>query len=237
MFSKIIITYPDLNRSYAESKSVNYSQSNIIRGNTALLKSIFLANKTNIQKWGSIFEIDDSIIANFITAESGGKDLAPRGSAQITGLMQVSTDTVWEVLAKWKSMTGSDLPLEAKAYFEKVLPEIKNFNPNVLPNSTLKSKIANLLYKNREFSIAIGTANIRWLLEAYSNGVTSPINKVMVGYNAGYYGTKAKMKGSPTTLTLVNNKSLPLESRSYLLKMLGKNGFIQLFFDNKMNLL
>jgi hypothetical protein len=59
MFSKIIITYPDLNRSYAESKSVNYSQSNIIRGNTALLKSIFLANKTNIQKWGSIFEIDD----------------------------------------------------------------------------------------------------------------------------------------------------------------------------------
>jgi hypothetical protein len=127
--------------------------------------------------------------------------------------------------------------LEAKAYFEKVLPEIKNFNPNVLPNSTLKNKIANLLFKNREFSIAIGTANIRWLLEAYSNGVTSPINKVMVGYNAGYYGTKAKMKGSPTTLTLVSNKSLPLESRNYLLKMLGKDGFIQLFFDNKMNLL
>jgi hypothetical protein len=237
MFSKVIITYPDLNRSYAESKSVNYSQPNIIRGNTALLKSIFLTNKTSIKKWGTIFEIDDSIIANFITAESGGKDLAPRGSAQITGLMQVSTDTVWEVLAKWKSMTGSDLPLEAKAYFEKVLPEIKNFNPNVLPNSTLKNKIANLLFKNREFSIAIGTANIRWLLEAYSNGVTSPINKVMVGYNAGYYGTNAKMKGSPTTLTLVSNKSLPLESRNYLLKMLGKDGFIQLFFDNKMNLL
>jgi hypothetical protein len=237
MFSKIIITYPDLNRSYAESKSVNYSQPNIIKGNTALLKSIFLTNKTIIQKWGTIFEIDDSIIANFITAESGGKDLAPRGSAQITGVMQISTDTVWEVLAKWKSMTGSDLPTEAKAYFDKILPESKNFNPNVLPNSTLKNKIANLLYKNREFSIAIGTANIRWLLEAFSNGVTSPINKVMVGYNAGYYGTKSKMKGSPTTLSLVSNKSLPLESRSYLLKMLGKDGFIQLFFDNKMNLL
>jgi hypothetical protein len=237
MFSKIIITYPDLNRSYAESKSVNYSQPNIIKGNTDLLKSIFLTNKTAIQKWGTIFEIDDSILANFITAESGGKDLAPRGSAQITGIMQVSTATAWEVLTKWKSMTGSVLPAEAKAYFDKVLPESKNFNPNILPSSTLKNKIANLLHKNREFSIAIGTANIRWLLEAYSNGVTSPINKVMVGYNAGYYGTKAKMKGSPTTLTLVNNKSLPLESRSYLLKMLGKNGFIQLFFDNKMNLL
>jgi hypothetical protein len=237
MFSKIIITYPDLNRTYAESKTINYSQPHIIKQNTALLKSIFLTNKTAIQKWGAIFEIDDSIIANFLTAESGGKDLAPRGKDQITGAMQVSTDTVWEVLAKWKSMTGSDLPKEAKAYFDKLLPESKKFNPNVLPTSVLKNKIADLLFKNREFSIAIGTANIRWLLEAYSNGVTSPINKVMVGYNAGYYGTKSKMKGSPTTLTLVNNKSIPLESRNYLLKMLGKNGFIELFFDNKMNTL
>ena len=55
MFSKVIITYPDLNRSYAESKSVNYSQPNIIRGNTALLKSIFLTNKTAIKQWGTMF--------------------------------------------------------------------------------------------------------------------------------------------------------------------------------------
>jgi soluble lytic murein transglycosylase-like protein len=235
MYSKVILKYPDINRTYAESKSVNYSQPNIIKGNTALLKSIFLENKNAIKKWGSIFEVDKSIIASFIITESGGKDLAPRGSAQITGIMQVSTDTVWEILAKWKSMTGSDLPLEAKAYFDKVLPESKNFNPNVLPNSALKSKIANLLYKNREFSIAIGTANIRWLLEAYSNGTTSPINKVMIGYNAGYYGTKSIMKGSPTTEKLATNLSLPKESRSYLLKILGTKGFLTLFFDNKLD--
>lgn len=237
MYSKIIIKYPDLNRTYAESKNANYSQPHIIKQNTALLKSVFLTNKVSIQKWGTIFDIDDSILANFLTAESGGKDLAPKGSQQITGIMQVSPATAWEVLSKWKSMTGSNLPSEAKAYFDKVLPESKKFNPNVLPNTALKTKIANLLYTNREFSIAIGTANIRWLLEAYSNGVTSPINKVMVGYNAGYYGTKSKMQGNPTTLSLVNNKSIPLESRNYLLKMLGKNGFIELFFDNKMNLL
>jgi hypothetical protein len=237
MFSKIIITYPDLNRTYAQSKDTNYSQPHIIRQNTALLKSVYLTNRSAIQKWGGLFDIDDSILANFLTAESGGIDLAPRGDKKITGIMQVSTDTVWEVLAKWKTMTGSDLPQEAKSFFNKVLPESKNFNPNVLPTTVLSNKIADLLYKNREFSIAIGTANIRWLLEAYSNGITSPINKVMVGYNAGYYGTKSKMKGSPTTLELVSNKSIPLESRNYLLKMLGKNGFIQLFFDNKMNTL
>ena len=223
MYSKIIIKYPDLNRTYAESKDVNYSQPHIIKQNTDLLKSVFLKNKASIQKWGTIFDIDDSILANFLTAESGGKDLAPRGSAQISGIMQISPSTAWEVLTKWKSITGSNLPSEAKAYFDKVLPDSKKFNPNVLPKSDLKNKIADLLYTNREFSIAIGSANIRWLLEAYSNGVTSPINKVMVGYNAGYYGTKSELKGSPTTLSLVSNKSLPIECRNYLLKMKRRN--------------
>lgn len=235
MYSKVIIKYPDVNKTYAESTKVNYSQSNVIVGNVDLLKSIYLQNKSLITKWGTIFDIDNSIILSFIITESGGKDLAPRGSAQITGLMQISPATVWETLAKWKTMVGSDLPSEAKAYFDKVLPESKKFDPNVLPTNAIKNKIADLLYKNREFSVASGTAVIRWLLEAYSNGVTSPINKVMVSYNAGYYGTKSKIQGSPTTLSMVGNKSLSLESRSYLLKMLGKNGFIQLYFENKMN--
>lgn len=192
MYSKIIIKYPDVNRAYAESKTVNYSQKNVINANLNLLKSIYAVNKNAINKWGEIFNIDNSIILSFIITESGGKDLAPRGSAQITGLMQISPATVWETLAKWKTMVGSDLPSEAKAYFDKVLPESKIFDPNTLPTNAIKNKIADLLYKNREFSVASGTAVIRWLLEAYSNKLTSPINKVMVSYNSGYYGTKNK---------------------------------------------
>ena len=235
MYSKVIIKYPDVNKTYAESTRVNYSQSNVIVGNVALLKSIYLQNKSIITKWGTIFDIDNSIISSFIITESGGKDKAPKGSEKVTGIMQITPATVWEILAKWKTMVGSDLPSDAKSYFDKVLPESKKFDPNVLPNTTLKNKIADLLQSNREFCIACGVANIRWLLEAYSNGVTSPINKVMVSYNTGYYGSKNKIKGNPTTLSMVNNKSIALESRSYLLKMLGKNGFIQLYFENKMN--
>lgn len=234
MYSKVIINYPDVNKTYAESTRVNYSQPNVKSANTALLRSVYLQNKSTITKWGTIFNIDNSIISSFIVTESGGKD-APPNQFGATGILQMTAPTVWEILAKWKSTVGSNLPSEAKAYFDKVLTESKSFNPNVLPSSTLKSKITKLLQSNREFSIAIGIANIRWLLEAYSNGVTSPINKVLVSYNAGYYGTKDKVKGSPTTLSMVNNKRIPLESRSYLLKMLGKDGFVQLYFDNKMN--
>jgi len=234
MYSKIIIKYPDVNRTYAESKTVNYSQPNVITANLNLLKSIYLANKSTINKWGQIFDIDNSIIVSFIITESGGKDVPPNRYGA-TGIMQITAPTVWEMLAKWKSIVGSDLPSEAKAYFDKVLPESKNFNPNVLPSATLKSKITKLLQTNREFSIASGVANLRWLLEAYSNNFTSPINKVMVSYNSGYYGTRNKIKGNPTTEIMVVNKSLAIESRSYLLKMLGKNGFVQLYFDNKLD--
>jgi soluble lytic murein transglycosylase-like protein len=234
MYSKIIIKYPDVNRTYAESKSVNYSQQNVINANLNLLKSIYAVNKNAVNKWGEIFDIDNSIILSFIVTESGGKDSAPNQYGA-TGIMQMTAPTVWEILAKWKAIVGSELPNEAKAYFNKVLPESKNFNPNVQPSTSLKSKITNLLQNNREFSIAIGIANLRWLLEAYSNRLTSPINKVMVSYNSGYYGTKNKIIGSPTTESLILNKSLAKESRNYLLKMLGKNGFIQLYFDNKLD--
>ncbi len=234
MYSTVIIKYPDVNKTYAESSKVNYSQSNVIIANVALLKSIYLQNKTVINKWGKIFDIDNSIISSFIVTESGGKD-APPNQFGATGIMQMTAPTVWEILAKWKTIVGTSLSTEAKAYFDKVLPESKNFNPNVLPSSSVKSKITKLLQSNREFSIACGVANIRWLLEAYSNGITSPINKVMVSYNTGYYGSKDKIKGNPTTLSMVNNRSIAIESRSYLLKMLGKNGFVQLYFENKMN--
>jgi len=235
MYSKVILKYPDTNKTYVVSSKVDFSQPHIIKGNIALLKSIYLQNKTVINKWGTIFDIDNSIIASFIITESGGEDEPPRGSEQVTGIMQITPATVWEILAKWKTMVGSSLPSEAKAYFDKVLPQSKNFNPNVLPSASLKNSIAKLLYENREFCIACGVANIRWLLEAYSNGVTSPINKVMVSYNTGYYGSKNKIKGNPTTLSMLNNRSISYESRSYLLKMLGRNGFVQLYFENKMN--
>jgi soluble lytic murein transglycosylase-like protein len=234
MYSKVVIKYPDINRAYAPTKNVNYSQQNVISANTNLLKSVYSVNKSVINKWGEIFDIDNSIIASFIVTESNGTD-APPNRYGATGIMQMTAPAVWETLVKWKAFVGSDLPSQAKEYFEKVLPESKNFNPNVLPSASLKSKITNLLQKDRTFSIACGVANLRWLLEAYSNNFTSPINKVMVSYNAGYYGMRNKVKGSPTTESMVLNKSIPIESRSYLLKMLGKNGFVQLYFDNKLN--
>jgi hypothetical protein len=148
--------------------------------------------------------------------------------------MQLTPDTVWEILAKWENIVGSPLSAKATSFFNKAIPLSKNFNSNVQPSSAVKSQIRSALQNNSEFNIAIGTATLRWLLEAFKDGNVASINKVMVSYNAGYYAMRNKVKGSLTTAQMINNKSFPLESRGYLLKMLGVNGFLDLWFKNNM---
>ena len=173
------------------------------------------------------------MIATFIATESGATN-APPNKYDATGLMQITPPTVWEVLAKWEVMVKSPLSDKAKSFFNKAIPSSKSFNLNVKPTTGQLSEIRKALQNNSEFNIAIGTATIRWLLEAFQENGSVHINKVMVTYNSSYYGYKNKLKGSPTTEQLVNNKGLPLESRAYLLKMLGVNGFLDLWFKKQL---
>jgi soluble lytic murein transglycosylase-like protein len=227
-YTTVAIKVPDINRSFVQG-SYKYSNPSVVSANTALLNEIVSGFLGYINTWGTEFEIDNSIIAGFIATESGGKN-APPNQYDATGLMQVTPNTVWEVIVKWENIVKSPLSAKAKTFFNKAIPSSKNYNPNILPSSAVKSEIRKALQNNPEFNIAIGTATLRWLLEAFKVGNVSNINKVMVSYNAGYYSMKDKVKGNPTTEQLLNNKKIPLESRGYLLKMLGVNGFLQLWF-------
>jgi hypothetical protein len=57
----------------------------------------------------------------------------------------------------------------------------------------------------------------------------------MVAYNAGAYrvvlgGTKTGRETPVDSTSLATNRSVPLESRSYLYKMMGKDGFLELIY-------
>jgi soluble lytic murein transglycosylase-like protein len=227
-YTKLSINVPDVNRSFTQG-NYKYSDPSTIKANKALLDKIVSQYEDFINTWGEEFEIDNSIIAGFIATESGGKNMPPN-AYDATGLMQVTPNAVWEIMAKWQTMVKSPLSTTAKSFFNKAIPSSKNFNPNVLPSSAVKSEIRKALQNNSQFNIAIGTAMIRWLLEAFKENNLANINKVMVSYNAGYYSMRGKVKGNPTTEQLLKNKSIPFESRGYLLKMLGVNGFLDLWF-------
>ena len=227
-YTKLNIKVPDINRTFV-SGDYNYSKPENITANTAMMNKIYKDFGRFINKWGIEFEVDDSILVAFIATESGGVN-SPPNSFGATGLMQMTDLTVYEILSKWEKIVGSPLSKTALAFFTKAIPSIKKIDANTDPSSAIKNEISSALKNNVEFNIAIGTANIRWLLEAFKEGSEAHINKVMVSYNSGYYASKNKIKGAVTTTELVNNKTFPLESRGYLLKILGVNGFLYLWF-------
>jgi soluble lytic murein transglycosylase-like protein len=229
-YTKVEMKVPDVNRSFTQG-SYKYSNKSVIDANKGILDKVVKNYSKFINTWGEEFEIDNSIISGFICTESGGNN-APPNKYDATGLMQVTPNTVWEILAKWQVMVKSPLSEKAKSFFNKAIPSSKKFNANTLPSSAVKSEIRLALQKNPEFNIAIGTAVLRWLLEAFKDGDVAHLNKVMVSYNAGYYSMRNKVKGKMTTEQLLNNKTIPLESRGYLLKMLGVNGFLDIWFKN-----
>jgi hypothetical protein len=230
-YTKINVNVPDINRTFV-SGAYSYSKPEVITANKAMMNTIYKNYGTFINRWGIEFEIDDSVLVGFIATESGGKN-APPNRFKATGLMQMTPDAVWETIAKWEKMVGSPLSKTATAFFNKIIPSSKKFEPNTPPSSSVTSEISNALQNNSEFNIAIGSAQLRWMLEAFKEGGEAELNKVMVSYNAGYYGSRNKVKGKMTTTQIVNNKSFALESRGYLLKMLGVNGFMDLWFKNK----
>lgn len=224
-YTKISFNVPDVNQSF-KSGNYKYSAPETIVANKKIIQDIKSNLGALISKWGSEFEIDNEILISFIATESGNTN-APPNQFEATGYMQVTPTTVYETITKWDSTVGSPLPANLKSILAKNIPSYKNWNASVLPSTAVKSQIKSAL-KNPEFNIAMGSAVIRWLLEAYSKDSNSPLNKAMASYNIGYYGAKSKLKGNLTSTQIINIKGLGAEAKGYLVKMLGRNGFLEL---------
>lgn len=223
-YSTVKVNVPDINKSF-KSGTYDYSKPEVKKSNIALIKKIYSDYKTSIQKWGKVFETGDELVIGFIATESGGK-MAPPNMYKATGLMQMTPPTFFDVIKKWKSEVDSDLPSEVVSVINQKIPEM-NSAKTLTPQLT--TKILSLLQKDADFNIMSGVATIRWLLERFSSIIFGgQLNKALVGYNAGPY--RGILTSSPVidTARLVASPLVPKESQGYLLKMLGKDGFMQL---------
>ena len=234
-FSTIRVKVPDLPTPF-KSGTYNYSTASVKAANADMLRDIKAKYSSLITKWGEVFEIPDGILKGFIATESGGQMTKPN-VYKATGLMQVTPDTVWETGRKFKSQTGVDLPESVRTELTKKIPTFFT-SKDIKPNAATEKTILTLLEKDANFNIMVGTMALRWLLERFSDLRVGQLNKAMVAYNAGAF-TKSLNRGtSPITqpidtLTLATNPSVPIESRGYLYKMLGKDGFLSLIYKDK----
>ena len=228
-YSKILINVPDVNRAYVQG-SYKYSSPNVIADNKQVISNIQSNLGSIISKYGAEFEIDDEILIGFIATESGGKN-APSNQYDATGYMQITPVSVYETITKWEQQVGSPLPPNAKAVLKKYIPSSITWDKNTDASSSTLNSIKTAA-KNADFNIAMGSAMIRWMLEAFStDSNTSYLNKVMIGYNMGYYNAKNRLLGDLTSDQILAIRGLGAEPKAYILKMLGVYGFLDLMFN------
>jgi hypothetical protein len=237
-FSAIKFTVPDIKKQFI-SGGTDYSQSAVKQSNIKTIKSINANYGSLIKYWGDIFEVPIGVIIAFIATESGGnQSIKNKSYPQIKGLMQISPEGVFDTITKWSIEVKEPLPQELISVVNKKIPELLKKGVKYTPQ--IQSKIVSLTGGDVSFNIMTGTALLRWLLERFGSPIYGgQLNKAMVAYNAGAY-TKALVSGgskafeTPIDSTLLaTNLRVPSESRGYLYKMLGKDGFLSLIYQQE----
>ena len=237
IYKTLRIKVPDIKTSF-KSGGTDYSNPSTKAANAEVIRDIKNTYGSFINRWGVVFEIPDAVIIGFIATESGGRMLGAN-VYKATGLMQVTPNALWECVKKWDSTVKTALPAQAVAELKRMLPEIFTSSA-AAPSATVSNKIIKLLQNNANFNILSGTLILRWLIERFSTVQTGgQLNKAMVAYNAGAYIRALNVSSTqPITnpidsTSLATNRLVPAESRGYLYKMLGKDGFLSLIYIDK----
>lgn len=233
-YSKIVVKVPDIPTSF-KAGSYDYSNAAVKKANIEVAQKIYNNYRPFLEKWAAVYEIPVGIIVGFIATESGGT-MAPPNKYQATGLMQVTPTSIFEVANKWGAEVKTPMPKDSIDLINQRVPDL--FKSKTITAST-RSRLLSLLQNDANFNIMAGTSILRWLLERFSSPLFGgQLNKAMVAYNAGAYtraissGTKAN-KTPIDSAVLARNPQVPAESRAYLLKMLGRDGFLSLIYKDK----
>lgn len=226
----------------------DFSKQAVIDGNIKMLKSIKNNYGTFIKKWADAFELGEPVLASFIAVESGGK-IVGKNSAGAMGLTQVTYVSVIECVSKFKIITGQELPEEFVSLLKEKAPFLLKLTPNnQTVSSADKAKLEKLLtttdvkdksgktvkvYTDANFNIAMGALSLRWILELTKAKGLSYLHKGIIGYNAGSYGRISAYKNQFVSAdALFKDSKLPKETRNYIVQVLGKNGFMELYVKN-----
>jgi len=233
-YSQIVVKVPDIQTSF-KAGSYDYSNAAVKKANIGVAQQIYNNYRPSLEKWAKVYEIPVGVIVGFIATESGGQ-MAPPNRYQATGLMQVTPPSIFEVANKWRAEVSTPMPKDSVDLLNQRVPELLK---SKTISAALRSRLLTLLQNDANFNIMAGTSVLRWLLERFSSPLTGgQLNKAMVAYNAGAYtraistGTKANKTPIDST-TLSRNPQVPAESRAYLLKMLGRDGFLSLIYKDK----
>ncbi len=178
-----------------------------------------------IRNVANLTGVNEEIIKAFIFIESRGEETAQ--SPYAIGLMQVGLATASDVLIYEKS-SGRLSPQE-EAILKKYMGKIPQFD-KLKPNQKTIGKTwvtKSVLFKP-ELNILIGSLILKQLMDEFTENGVPRLDKVAVIYNAGRFGSigKKTIAHEGTTEELV--AMLPKEPSSYITKLVGANGILDI---------
>lgn len=229
-FTKIAdFILPDLPYRFVGSGQ-DYSRNDNRNANIGILKSIKQNYGGFIKKWADAFELGEPVLTSFIAVESGGKMVGKNGAGAI-GLTQVTVVAIIEAISKFKIITGVDLPSQAIALVKEKSTYLSNLTANNQDLSSLnRGKLETLLANDPNFNIMAGAMVLRWSLEITNDDKFAYVQKGIIAYNQSAYGRIKFYKGKfVSTNILFKDKVILKETRNYLVKVLGKDGYLQLY--------
>jgi soluble lytic murein transglycosylase-like protein len=214
-YTSVRVKVPDLKTSYD-----TYSQPSVKQANLNMLKSINANYGVIISKYEQPLSMPKAIVESVIATESGGKMIGKNAYGAI-GLMQVTYPSFQEITTNWKKYTKEEIPTFLKQNIDRLAP------------NKSQSAIESKLTSSAELNILVGMMLLRMLTERFGGN----FNRVLVAYNAGAYTKSQNVGTTPITTPidttlLVSDKRVPSESRAYLQKVLGKDGFLELYVNN-----
>lgn len=208
----------------------DYSSANVKQGNITTLRGIKNDYGKSIEKWSNAFELGEPMLSSFIAVESSGK-MVGKNNAGAIGLTQVTAVLVRESISKFKTITKVDLPTEAVKSIKSKASFLLSLTPNNQELSSANtSKLESLLKSDSDFNILMGAIGLRWGLEITKALGKTYLQKGIIAYNQSAYGDISRYKNKEVkTITLFKDKGIPKETRNYLVKILGIDGFLELY--------
>jgi hypothetical protein len=222
-----------------------------------ILRTIKTNYLKEFQNASSLVGVPINLLLSFAAVESGGARNEKLDGAS-KGLMQVNTDTVWQVLSDQLKVStlGNFYPfyIGCPKIFSLVKPLPKDFwsSANVYIrnekasdyikilsiNPVVLGEIRKAILSNAQWSIYVGSLTLAQLI----NGTIEKtgqirLDHIIIKYNAGIgrFRSLVTRKGlesaSVDTTAIYNAVPIPV-TRAYIVKLLGINGFLDLLKRN-----
>ena len=165
------------------------------------------------------------VLESFIAIESGGN---PNAGSSAVGLMQIGAAGASDAIVKEKQKGRMSVGEEAimKKHLGSTYDKtIKGLKKGQMSAGTWVGK--SILY-SPEFNIAVGAMYLKQLIDEFTTKDGVRMDKVVAIYNTGRYSSTAKkiIPSKKTATELI--KEMPTITRSYVLKLVGENGMLDI---------